>query len=407
MTFKYSLKFFTLSIMSLWLLPGLSFAVSADFVKLLDNIIQQQPEQQITKGIEEIHSANQSLSNSWISGDVDVIVRHENDTLTDDDGYKDWEVGVEFPIWLPSQKNAQKQVTESYGEELSARQRYLRWQASNSLRKLVWNYQTAEIEVEAARSALKKSRSLQHKVQQKVTAGESPKIDLLLADKAVLKQQNQLVQKQSSLTIAQNQFQRWTQTSHPPQNIQERTLSPLPMDQHPEIIMLMSALQISQAELQKTKSFKRESPRLYLGAKNDKDRNAENTALMFEVSIPLGMNPRYSPKVAQEKRNVYEQQAILDKAKIQLEQGIFRARQTLASAKQSIHFSKQQYDISQKALKMSEIAYQLGETNIQNLLLVQQQTAQAKLNYNLVQARSGRATANLNQISGHILGAQQ
>ena len=31
--------------------------------------------------------------------------------------------------------------------------------------------------------------------------------------------------------------------------------------------------------LQKTKSFKRESPRLYLGAKNDKDRNAENTAL--------------------------------------------------------------------------------------------------------------------------------
>lgn len=76
-------------------------------MKLLDNIIQQQPEQQITKGIEEFHSANQSLSNSWISGDVDVIVRHKNDTLTDDDGYKDWEVGVEFPIWLPSQKNAQ------------------------------------------------------------------------------------------------------------------------------------------------------------------------------------------------------------------------------------------------------------------------------------------------------------
>jgi hypothetical protein len=39
--------------------------------------------------------------------------------------------------------------------------------------------------------------------------------------------------------------------------------------------------------------------------------------------------------------------------------------------------------------------------------LVQQQTAEAKLNYNLVQARSAQAIANLNQISGHILGAQQ
>ena len=407
MKLKYSLKFFALTVMILWLPPASTFAVSMDFVKLLDNVIQQQPEQQITKGIQEIHSANQSLSNSWISGDVDLIIRHENDTLTDDDGYKDWEAGVEFPLWLPGQKSAQKQLTASYGQELSAQQSYLRWLASSSLRKLVWNHKTAVIEVDAARSALQKTRSLQHKVQQKVKAGESPKIDLLLADKAVLKQQNQLVKKQSILTIAQHQFQKWTQTSQPPQNIQERTLSPVPMEQHPEIVMLMSTLQISQAELQKTKSFKRESPRLYLGAKNQKDRNAENTALMFEVSIPLGMNPRYSPKVAEEKRNVYEQQALLDKAKIQLEQAIFRAQQTLASAKQSIHFSKQQYKLSQKALTMSETAYQLGETNIQNLLLVQQQTAEAKLNYNLVQARSGRATANLNQVSGHILGAQQ
>ncbi len=407
MKLKYSPKIVILSMTLLWLSPVSTFAVSMDFVKLLDNVVQQQPEQQITKGIEELHSANQSLSDSWISGDVDLIIHHENDAITDNDDYKNWQVGVEFPIWLPEQKKAQKQVAASYGQELSAQQNYLRWLASNNLRKLVWNHQTALIEVEAARSALKKTRSLQHKVQQKFNAGESPKIDLLLAEKAVLKQQNQLVQKQSALTIAQQQFQKWTQTSKPPQNIQERTLPPIPIEQHPEIIKLLATLQISQAVLQKTKSLKQDSPRLFLGAQNDKDRSGENTSLMFEVSIPLGMNPAYSPKIATEKRNVYTQQALLNRAKIQLEQNIFRAQQTLASAKQSIHFSKQQYDISQQALTMSEKAYQLGETNIQNLLLVQQQTAEAKLNYKLVQARSGQAIANLNQISGHILGAQQ
>ena len=407
MKFKYPGKISALSMMILWLSPASSYAVSIDFVQLLDNIIQQQPEQQITIGIKELQSANQSLSNSWISGDVDLIVHHENDTLTDDEDYKNWQVGVEFPLWLPSQKQAYKQMAASYGQELSAQQNYLRWLASSSLRKLVWNYQTAKIELEAARSALQKSQSLQHKVQQKVNAGESPKIDLLLADKAVLKQQNQLVQKQSVFTIAQNQFQKWTQSRIPPQKIQERTLPPVPLEQHPKIVRLIATLQITQAELQKIKSLKKEGPRLFLGAQSNKDRNTENNSLMFEVSIPLGMNPAYSPKLAAEKRKVYEQQALLDKAKIQLEQQIFQAQQTLASAKQSILFSKQQYDLSQKALKMSETAYQLGETNIQNLLLVQQQMAEDKLNYNLVQARSGQAVANLNQISGHILGAQQ
>jgi len=407
MKLKHSYNLFSICFISYGLISPSVLAADINYVKLLDNVIQHQPEQQVTKGIQEIYSANQSLSNSWISGDVDLIIHHENDALTDNDNYKNWQVGIEFPVWLPSQKNAQKQVTASYGQELSAQQNYLRWLASSNLRKLVWTQQKAKIEVEAARSTLQKSKSLQHKVQQKVKAGESPRIDLLLADKVVLKQKNQLVQKQSTFTIAQNQFKKWTQSSHLPQNILERRLPPIALDQHPKIVKLIARLQISQAQLQKTKSFKKESPRLFLGAQNDKDRSGENTSLMFEVSIPLGMNPGYSPKLAEENRNVYEKQAIIDKAKMQIEQDIFRAQQTLASAKQSIHFSKQQYDISREALTMSESAYQLGEITIQNLLLVQQQTAEAKLNFKLVQARSGQAIANLNQVSGHIIGTQQ
>ncbi len=398
---------FALLGISLALQPAGVFAVSAEFTQLLDNIIELQPEQQITQGIRAQHSSNQALSESWISGDVDFIIHHENDALTDNENFKNWQAGVEFPLWLPGQKNAQQQVAASYGQELTAQQIYLRWLASNNLRNLVWDFQNAKIELDAARSALQKTRDLQHKVAQKVKAGESPRLDLLLANKAVLKHQNQRVQKQSAFTIAQNQFYVWTQTRQLPDKFQERPLSPLPVEQHPQIIRLNSTLQITQAKLQKTKSFKQGSPRLFLGAQNDSDRNNENTSLMLELSIPLGVNPTYSPRVAEVKRSVYEKQALVDKAKIQLEQAVFRAQQTLASAKQSINFSKKQYDISRQALLMSEQAYQLGETNIQNLLLVQQQTEEAKLNYKLAQARSGQAVANLNQVSGHILGAQQ
>ena len=398
---------FFLCCMLALLLPVATYAAPAELYALLDKIIEHQPEQQINQGLQEMHSSNQQYSDSWIAGDVNLVVHHENDTLTDNNDYKNWQVGVEFPVWLSSQKQAQKAITRSYGEQYSAHQLYLRWLASEQLRKLVWNYRTAEIEVDAARSALQKSQSLLNKVKMKVKAGESPKIDQLLAQKAVLKQQNNLVQKRSALTIAQNHFKRWTQTKNLPQNILEQPLSPLPLDQHPKIIQLASALQTSRAMMEKTKAGKRDNPKVFLGAQNDKDRTSENNSLILEVSIPLGVNPGFSPRLAEKKRNVYEQQAVLDKARIQLEQAIFQAQQQLASAQQSIHLAKEQYDISVKALSMSEHAYQLGETNIQNILLVQQQTAEAKREYRLAEARSGQAIANLNQITGHILGAQQ
>ncbi len=389
------------------LLPTASYATPAELVALLDKIIENQPEQQITQGLQEMYSTNQQYSDSWIAGDVNVVVHHENDSLTDDDDYKNWQAGVEFPLWLSSQRQAQKSITRSYGEQLSAHQIYLRWLASEQLRKLVWNYRMAEIEVEAARSALQKSQSLLNKVKLKVKAGESPKIDQLLAQKAVLKQQNNLVQKRSALTIARNNFKRWTQAQNLPDNILEQPLSPLPLEQHPKIIQLASALRISRAMMEKTQAGKRDNPTVFLGAQNDKDKSSENNSLILEVSIPLGVNPGFSPRLAEKKRTVYEQQAVLDKARIQLEQATFQVQQQLTSAQQSIHLAKKQYDISVKALSMSEQAYQLGETNIQNVLLVQQQTAEAKREYRLAEARTGQAIANLNQVTGHILGAQQ
>ena len=404
MKFKHSFKVLALSSICMGFIPGSAIAEADDLVKLLDNVIARQPEQQTLSGIQELQSANQSLSDSWISGDVDLIIHHENDALTDDNDFKNWQVGVGFPIWLPSQKKAQRHISASYGVELSAQQIYLSWLASNRIRQSVWSYYSSNIEVKAARSALQKIQSLQHKVKQKVLAGESPKIDLLLADKSVLSQKNQLVKKQSALTINKINFQRLTQSLVLPKKIKERPLAPVMLEKHPKMLKLAADLQLSESELQKIKSFRNESPRLFVGAQNEKDRSDETTSLIFEVSIPLGNKAAFSSKVAQQKINIYEKQAILEKTKIQLEQEIFKAQQNLATAKQSINFSKLQYQISQKALAMSEHAYQLGETNIQNLLLVQQQTAEAKLDYELAQARSGQAIAELNQISGHILG---
>ena len=407
MRLHLSITPYALLLAGLGLLPASVLAVSDDFIALLDNIVERQPEQQILQGIEAQHNANRRYANSLIAGDIELVLHHENDRLTGNEEATNWQLGVEFPIWLASQKSSQKQLSQGYSQELGARQHYLKWRASDLLRRLVWRYHSAQIEVDAALSALQKGRQLAQKVKLKVATGESARLDLLLAQKAVLKLQNQLVQKQSQLAIAQHQYSQWTQTTRLPSHFNERPQPPQPLAQHPEIARLMSTLQIAQAQTRQLASFKQESPRLFLGAQSDSSMGSENASLIVELSVPLGINPAFSPKLAQQKRTVLEQQALLGQAKIKLEQDIFKARQRLASSKQAINFSRHQYELSQQALTMSEQAYQLGESNIQNLLLVQQQTAQAKLDYQLAQARSGQAIAQLNQVSGHILGEHQ
>jgi len=406
MNLKHPIFAVSLAAIGISLSPVNVFAINNDFAQLLDNVMLRQPEQQTIAGIQELQTANNFLSESWISGDVDLLVHHENDVLSDNEHIQNWQVGLEFPIWLGTQKNAQRKLSASFQQQVPAHQNYFKWLASGTLRQLIWKFRKAITEVESAQSALLKSRALQIKVQQKVKAGESPKLDLLLANKAMLEQQNRFVEKQSALAIAQNHFQKWTLHKQLPTDILESLQTAVPLEQHPNIIKLKTELQLSESTLEQVKSFKKESPRVYLGAQNNKERSNSNTSLVFEVSIPLGINPSYSVKVAQQKSTIFEKQAILENRKIQLEEKIYQTQQALASSKLSIQFSQQQYQLSQKALAMSEQAYQLGETNIQNLLLVQQQTLEAKSSYELAKVRFGHTIANLNQVSGHIIGAE-
>ncbi len=403
---KFRTHHFTLYLL-LHVLPLSAWAVSADFVALLDNVLSRQPQQQLTTVIKEQHQSYQSYAKSWIADDIDVIIHHENDALTDNNDYQNWQLGLEFPLWWGEQKKAQRQLSQTFAEEILVWQDYLRWKASQILRELGWNLRIAHIEVMAAESTLAQSRELLNKVAQKVAAGESPEIDKLLAEKAVLKQQNELVKKQSALTIAQKQFQSWTGTTQLPERITEHTLSQIPWEQHPYIRLLNIALKRHQAMMAKTRAKRRQGSRLFLGAQNDSDNSSNSNALIFELSIPMGISPRYDMQVSDDKRNIYEQQAKIDDEIIRLKQEVFKAQQNLASARQMIQFSRKQFEISKKALQMSTQAYQLGETGIQNLLLVQQQLAEAQLEYQLAKAGSGKAVAELNQVSGHILGVSQ
>ncbi|WP_157760527.1 TolC family protein [Thiomicrorhabdus arctica] len=378
-------------------------AASTAYIELLQQVEQQQPEKITVAGIQAVQAANQSLSKSWIAGDITLKLHHETDRFTGSQETQVWAAGAEFPVWLPSHKEALAGLSSSYQQQFTAQSSYLTWLASGKLRQLAWDYKKATIKVIAAQKAVEQSLALQDKVQKKVKFGESARLDLLLSQKTVLKQQALLAQAQGALNVIQNQYHQWTQSSILPDSIEEVQLQAVALENHPQLLWLQSNTDISQAKLQQEKAFKTASPVIYVGAQHDKNLVIDNTSLVFSVSIPLGLKSSNRVQIAEQQQAVLAQKVQLTTALFELKQGVITAQQRIDLQQQNLHFAKQQNDLDQKALALAEQAYQLGASTIQDLLLIQQQAMESHLNLELAHADLGQSIAQYNQIMGYSL----
>ena len=375
-----------------------------NFQQLMQAFIQRQPQQNVLSGLQTLQSAQQDQARSWIAGDVNVIVHHENDALTDNNDSQNWQVGAEFPIWLPSQKQGNNALAESYEQTVVVEQAYLNWLASGKLRELMWNYQIALAELKNAQESIKTSQQLLETIQKQVTFGENAPMDGVLAEQTYLSHKADLIQQQSNVMVAKQAYQKWTGFSELPITIKEPK-SKLSLDEHPEMVQMQSELARSNVLLKQLETQKSGQPSLYLGAQQDKLQNQTDTSLVMQVSIPLGMNPQFDVKKAEQQLEIKRQQARFEQVKQTLSLQQQQAAAQLEQLKQTINLTDQQYDLAQQALDMSLKAYKLGAISVQNLLLIQQQTIDTKRRAILARLEFGQATANYNQISGELLGA--
>ena len=381
-----------------------SDASQPTFSDLLQAYIQQQPQQQTLSALQNVQQAQKDQASGWIAGDINVVVHHENDALTDDNNAQNWQVGAEFPVWLPSQKQGLSDLAEVYQQNLPVEQAYLNWQASGILRQLIWDFQIASAKLAIAQQTLTTSEQLLESVQKKVALGESPLIDGVLAEQTFLSYKAALMEQQSHLDMAKQAYQKWTGFSTLPKTIIE-SKKMVSLEQHPEMMQLQSQLALANADLRQIEVQKSGQPSLYLGAQQDKLANQTDTSLVMEVVIPLGLNPEFGVKKAQQKLQIQRNQARVEQTQKSIVLAQQQAEQQLSQLQRSIDLTSQQQQLAEQALEMSLKAYKLGAITVQNLLLIQQQATDAKRNAVLTQHQFGQATANYNQISGDILGA--
>lgn len=370
---------------------------AADLAEWVNKIAAEQPQALQSHAAQQLSQAQRRQAERWFPQGAQWRISHENDAMTGSEGTQNWELGIGFSLWAWGQRAAQQGLADSYQQAQQDYQTLLKLDIAGVLRQAGWALREAQVDVEIAEREWRVWLQLQQAVEQAVKSGDRPALDAQLAKQAALQAQQTLIKAQFSQRQALQALAIWG-IEQPLTDLAEN-LSSADWQQHPALRWQQQLVNQAQAEQQIARSQVSGQPSLSVAAKQEQtNQMAANTALVLELTLPFGQGNQL--ELAKANHAQAEQQVSLAKLRRQLHQAWLQAQMQYELSQQQQTLLAQQVELNRSALIMAQRAYQAGETNLSELLRVQQQTLATQREAALAQVAVAKNLALLNQALG-------
>lgn len=391
------MSFSILIVLSFGQIQTVNAASTLSLAEWVERLAQEQPEAMGLQAQQQWSDAQTKQSQRWFGDNSHLRLAHESDQMNGSQGIENWEFGIGFSLWAWGQRQAQQDLASQsrQGSQLAAS--LLKLDMADVLRQAVWNYQRAQTDLQLAQQEHQVWQKLAAGVSQAVRAGEQSRLDQKLAEQAVLKSQVQLNQAQAQIQQAQAQLLSWGVDSEIV--AYEESAASADWQAHPILSWQQNQLAQAQAQRQIATSQVSGQSSIELTAKQAKDKYTEsNGSLELALTVPFGRGNRLA--VAEAMQQQTTQQVALGKLKRQLHQAWLQASSQLELAQQQNSLARQQIELADLTLTMAQQAYQSGETNLTELLRVQQQALDSQRQAQLSQIEVHYRIALYNQSLG-------
>jgi cobalt-zinc-cadmium efflux system outer membrane protein len=332
-------------------------------------------------------------------------VKYQTDRVGSDLGYREWEGGVELPLWLPGQADAFVREAEQQQRLSDAMQAARELEIAGEVRERLWSAALARSDAEQARSARDRAQELFNDVQRRVAAGELPRSDNLLAENELVQREDALQQALNRANQAAALFKRFTGFDALANPAVESPAAAEAIDpQHPLLSRLHGEVERARAHRDRLSKTQRGGPNLWVGAKSARALAGEDyeSAVGIELSMPFGDAVHYAPDLAEAEAALTEAQVEHSRTRLQLEDSLSQVALELERAAGALAQTERRRELANESLKLSRRAFELGETDLVRLLQAQADALSARHDYRIRQLQHGQAIARLNQASGVI-----
>lgn len=371
--------------------------------QVLEAAYARNPQQKLLQALDGEAQASYTRAKSMLPMAPAVGVRHVNDSLSSGRGEREWEAGLDLPVWLPGQRAARQVVADHAQEGVAASREGFMMQLAGLVRDTVWDVAMRENDLKLAQYRHENAQAIHKDVMARFKAGELPRTDTMLAEDETLKAQAAVIRAEAEVKHARHRYTQLTGLDILPARPTEdlasiRTLQ----DNHPLLKEARTKLALAEDEVHLVNIEKRENPMVNVGTRTIRGGfdTQFNSALTVSLRIPFDAEVRSAPMLAAANTNLARASAELERLHLVMQTMLHEAMHNLEVTHEELEIATRQRDLAQENLRLSRKAFLLGESDLVSLMRIQALATEAERAYRSRQTQMKWDIAKYNQAVG-------
>lgn len=368
--------------------------------------------------IRQVRAELAQAEKAW-AAPLSLELSYRDDRWQTNVGDKEYEVSLSWPLWLPGQRTAHIEVSETEQQLAEMAVTAGRLYFAGIVLQQAWALNLVQVEVRFAEAQRDLLMVLSEDVQRRVVAGELAQADVLLAKAELLSATSSLMTAQQNMRQQQLQWQTLTGLTHWPglltqdgvallkndSVLAKHDILPAALAGHPEIQLAGLQLQLAEKRLELTGKTRSSAPELLLSLRQESTafENASVRSVGIGVRVPFGDAAAKRTRQAEALTELDMAQLNLQRLQEQLNAGFTVARANVQQHKQRLMVETERARLLQQYLVLAERSFQSGESALPELLRHRLAAVAAETSVIRQQAALGLAYAQLQQASGILL----
>jgi len=354
-------------------------------------------------------AAKEKAAGSWISGEPVAGLAHRTDRLNKNDGFREVEAEIEFPLWNRGVRAATQADLAAQRLGFDGQFALSKLKLAGELRGLAASAATAQVELDLNKRKLLEANALTQDLMRRVKAGENARVDALQTQVLVQQAQAAMAQAEGQLARVQSQWRSLTglatvaplEEKLAPMAANEAIAAPISAD-HPALRQSQAQLSGAQAKLALVNADKRDPMSVGVGITRERGSFAASneTTLRVALRIPLGGDNRNAPRQAAARAELDASQADLDAVQRQLLAEVAAANAELLAARTVQIAVSERVRLSTEVQTLITKSWRLGDSDLPARLRADNEQFEASLSLARAAIDVHRAIANLNQAHG-------
>lgn len=371
----------------------------------------QQPEARSRDSYAEAARARRESADSWVAEPPAFEMSAKTDQLGDNEGNREYELGIAVPLWLPGERSAAGALAEAELRASESRTLAAQLRTAAAVRAAYWAWQRALVDTVLARDRVAGSRALAADVSRRVRAGDLARADGHQAEGALASAEVALAEAESAQVEAAQQLHALTGAQvelrggegiasepDPGAGLDADTLAA----RHPALAELYDRGDVARRAMNLASTQGRANPELSLATTRERGASGDpwEQTVTVGLRIALGSDSRKRAKIASASAEAIEAEAQLGLERQRVQTGVEAARSRVRATRTQVAAAERRAQLARESRGFFDKAFRLGEADLPTRLRMEIEATDAERQLARTRIELATAVSALRQALG-------